>query len=76
MKCKYCGSENTELIRVSKGQRSSLWVYDCNSCSSVSTYEGYTDKQLERLKANGLPVDNVSPAARDLIRNHRYEDSE
>lgn len=49
MRCKYCGSANTELKRVYKPDENSdrrIFVYDCNRCDSVSEYMGIPDDEM------------------------------
>lgn len=41
MRCKYCGSENTELRSV----KHLIWTYDCNRCGLSSDYQGVRDEQ-------------------------------
>lgn len=52
MRCKYCGSESTEIRQVRREVRTDddmeinaevvIWTVDCNSCGSVSEYKSLT----------------------------------
>lgn len=52
MRCKYCGSERTEIRQIRREVRTDddmeaqveivIWTVDCNSCGSVSEYKSLT----------------------------------
>ena len=50
MRCKYCGSQSTELKSIRQVEKpikgtnetymAGVWTVECNQCASVSEYEG------------------------------------
>ena len=80
MKCKYCGSTNTELVRVYKPDNDSnvrKFVYDCNNCNSVSEHVGIPDDEIghSNVAASGHGSGFPSDDERLSERHERIENT-